>query len=187
MRWFRGSAEKKFKGKMRTRKKPVPPQTLKPKYKSPAVVHRVPPIQKPVVDIPFSKPADLNVVAVAPYERVFSLDALRDLDRANPGQIVEIEWNGEPSAFDKKDSDCANYVGSTWSSVSDFLGERRTDRHRNVSTSGITGVTHPGCRCHLTVTLRDGSIYKIQVGDPSARLVGKTEPAAVEPVEEEIA
>lgn len=171
MRWFKGSAGKALQNKMRTRKKPVPPQTPAPKYKSIRVVPKTPPLRKPRVRLPLSKNTGMSVEAAAPYEIDLSLYALRELEADHGGEVVRVEWHGEPSAYDSPKNDCAKYVGNTWDSIGAFLAERKLDRHTDVKDSGITGVSHPGCKCHLTVELRNGAIYEVTVGDMKPALV----------------
>jgi len=188
MRWFRGGAEKQFKGKYRVRKSPKPKQAPAPKYKSPKVVKRLPKVRKPVVDIPFVDAAFNALAYSGPLD--VSAMALHSLEGA---WSTKVRWVSTSRSDGCARNECSRLAaGGGWNSVESFLEGRPmkaapAGRPSAGSELGIYGYSHPGCDCHLIVTMSDGSSYEIGPEDGEPRQVAPSGPVveAPPPVEDE--
>lgn len=203
MKWFRGGAGKKFKSKYRIRKNPKAPASPKPKYKSPAVVKRLPKVRKPSVDIPFVD-AGIGMSSEAAYwtdESPMAVSSLQTL-MATRGLTIApggISWALNPEKGTRDDDGwCESLASRTWNSFADLWATgggkpeyyRKKDNQRSgkFSRDSIMGVAHAGCECHLIVKLKNAagteSIYHItSTSSEPAPAAGQAEDAETVEVE----
>lgn len=160
--WFTKAKSKTFRGMKPGSTKPVKPQTKAPSYKSPDQTQKRPKLRKPVVKLPFVKPASKTVTAFSGQD--MSESELENLQAM--GGIAEIEWIAVPDAScdgleGNNAAFCGSLDGKTWTSLEQFYGGRKISAAPNGKSVGMYGYSHPGCRCYLSVTLQNGEVEQV--------------------------